>query len=258
MTTTSPLNFDAATIMDLPTCRGGADYTGRSYTVRVIEEFARSGKESSESLVVKRGGLTDLTFVRIRDQEGRTFTEMNDYVDAYADRKKTGVSLPWECVEVSVGDEWVPGYKFYTLTQPSTENANPPPGLDLEVAPNATPGAGFDRRLYKKLRYQVRISPRSAKEPWYAEASKDGLMCMAHHNELYRVEVKSGGKYYSTLWGWLKSDPLLPVHEGILYSQSGSIGGDPWDHIDVLVGDGWVDGSIFCVFRQQICSQDYK
>ena len=250
MSTTSPFYF-------APECRGGSAYAARSFAMRVIKEFVKSGKDS-EALVAKRGGMTDLTFVRIRDQEGGTFTKMEDYVNAYVDRRKAGVAMPWECVEVCVGDEWVPGYKFYSLTQPSTEDPNPPPGLDLEMAPAVTSGSGFDRNLYKNLRYQVRISPKSANESWYAEASKEGLMVMAPHNELYRSEVKSGGKYYSTLWGWLKSDPLLPVHEGILYAQSETGAGDPWDHIEVLVGDGWVDGMIFCVFRQQICAQDFK
>ena len=212
MSTTSPFYF-------APECRGGSAYAARSFAMRVIKEFVKSGKDG-EALVAKRGGMTDLTFVRIRDQEGGTFTKMEDYVNAYVDRRKAGVAMPWEYVEVCVGDEWVPGYKFYGLTQPSTEDPNPPPGLDLEMAPAVTSGSGFDRNLYKNLRYQVRISPKSAKmSRWYAEASKEGLMVMAPHNELYRSEVKSGGKYYSTLWGWLKSDPLLPARRDSLRSK---------------------------------------
>ena len=256
MFSTSGLLYSTPTTSEL-TCRGGSAYAARSYPVRVIEEFGQTGKDS-EALLAKRGGVTDLTLVRIRDQEGGTFTEMRAYIDAHADRSKTRVAMPWQCVEVCVGNEWVPGYKFYSLTQPSTEDPNPPPGMDLEQAPAATSGSGFDRSLYKKLRYDVRISPKSADRSWYAAASKDGVMSVSPHDELYRSQVKSGGKYYSTLWAWLKNDPLLPVHEGILCAQSEFGAGDPWEHIDVLVGDGWVDGSIFSAFRQQICSQDLK
>ena len=70
--------------------------------------------------------------------------------------------------------------------------------------------------------------------------------------DIYRAEVRSGGKYYQTLWGWLKSDPLLPIHEGIYMGHSILLSGCPWQHIDVLVGGGWVDGEIFSVFRRQL------
>jgi len=246
MSTTSPDYFDPEPTC-YPTCRGGSAYAARSYPVRVIKEFVKTGKDS-ESLLAKRGGLTDINFVRIRDQEGGTFTKMNDYIDAYVDHSKAGVAMPWECVEVCVDDTWVPGNQFYSLSQPSTENTNLPPMPE----PTPTSFGGFNTSDYKKLRYKVRISPKSENERWYTNASKEGLMMMAPHTELYRCEVKSGGKYYSTLWGWLKSDPLLPVHEGILYAQSDVGDGDPWNHIEVLVGDGWVDGIIFCVFRQNI------
>jgi hypothetical protein len=50
----------------------------------------------------------------------------------------------------------------------------------------------------------VRISPKSAKESWYKTASKEGVIKIGDDGDIYRVEVRSGGKYYQTLWGWLK------------------------------------------------------
>lgn len=99
---------------------GGKDYEKRSYAVRIHPEFAHPGQDT-EALLVKRGGNSDLNFVRIRDQDGNTFTEIKTYVNTHAVRSTIGVTLPWHCIEVSVSGEWVPGSRFYTLTQPSCE-----------------------------------------------------------------------------------------------------------------------------------------
>lgn len=223
----------------LPTARGGNAYQKRSYTIRIRPDFAYPGQDT-EALLVKRGENDNLDFVRIRDQDGNTFTEMIAYVNSHADRSTLGVSLPWHCIDVSVHDEWVPGSRFYTLSQPSCEA----PIEDIKCT--------FNSALYKKNSYTVRISPKSSKESWYSRASKEAVITLSDDGDIYRVKVRSSGKYYYSLWGWLKSDPLLPVHEGIYMGHSAILSGCPWEHIDVLVGDGWVDGEIFSVFHQQM------
>lgn len=234
------------------TCRGGSPYNKKTYTIRMKQEYYSGDVERSEALLVKTGSMTDLSQVRVRDQDGKTFADIKDYIRAHGLKPTITVSNAWHIVEVLMGEEWESGSRFYIRTQPSSDSPSGPP------LPEDLPLSTVDTKLYTKLRYNVRISAKSASEPWYEKACKDGEISVANHNELYRTEVRSGGKYYTTLWGWLRSNPYLPVHEGIYLGHSIPLGGDPWNHIEVLVGKEWVDGDNFCVLRQQICSQRFN
>jgi hypothetical protein len=216
------------------------------------QEYYPEDVDRSEALLVKTGPMTDLSQIRVRDQDGNTFTNIKDYVSGYMQNSRTRFSNLWHVVEVLMGEEWESGSRFYIRTQPSSDYPSEPPFPEIRAT------LQFVAKLYTKLRYPVRISPKSASEPWYEKACKDGEISVANHNELYRTEVRSGGKYYTTLWGWLRSNPYLPIHEGIYLGHTTPLGGDPWNHIEVLVGKEWVDGGNFCVLRQQICSQRFN
>lgn len=243
----------AAQTLPETTCRGGALYGNRSYTIRMKPEFYLGNAERSEALLVKTGPMTDLRQIRVRDQDGKTFTDIKYYVGEHVQKSRTTAFNVWHCVEVLLGEEWESGSRFYTLTQPSADAPFEPP------IPESEPLPPLDKKLYTKLRYRVRISPKSAGEPWYEHASKDGEISVANHNELYRTEVRSGGKYYTTLWGWLMDDRMIYWRGGNYCGDNGHMIEEcPWKHIDALVGKEWVDGDVFCEFRQQICSEMFK
>ena len=245
----STTNYDSQTTCN---CRGGTDYNKKTFTIRIKSEYCSGNVEKSEALLVKTGPMTNLSQVRIRDQDGKTFTDIKDYAHAYMRKSRTRFSNVWHVVEVLMGEEWESGSRFYIRTQPSTDCPTEPPSPEDLSLPTLV------AKLYTKLRYKVRISDKSSSEPWYEKACKDGEISVANHNELYRTEVRSGGKYYTTLWGWLRNNPYLPAHEGIYLGHTTPLGGDPWNHIEVLVGTEWVDGGDFCVLRQQICSQRFN
>lgn len=232
-------------------CRGGALYGKSRYTIRMKPEFYSGDVDRSEALLVKTGDTTNLSQIRVRDQDGKTFTEIEDYVRAHGLKPTITVSNAWHIVEVLLEGEWESGSRFYIMTQPSTDAPSVPPFLE------DTPT--LDAKLYTKLRYPVRISPESAGESWYKDAPKDGVISVANHNELYRTEVQGRGKYYATLWGWILDDTMI-------YWRAGSYRGDnghmieecPWKHIEVLVGNEWTNGDEFCEIRKQVCSQMFN
>lgn len=149
-TTAEPKPTQKSVTFEESTCRGGAAYGKKSYTIRVKLEAIERDAEATEALYVK-DPASESGF-RIRTQSGKTVHTFADYVMHHNHLLKKDYSLPdtlssfWSEIDVLVDNEWVPGNRFFTLAQPSTDAPMMPfPG---------TPSPETDEELAARLRYE--------------------------------------------------------------------------------------------------------
>jgi hypothetical protein len=132
------------------TCRGGAAYGNNSYTIRVKLDAINRDVEATEALFVKgrsAAAQSRGTF-NIRTQTGETFQSLGHYLNHYTPLLKPEFTPTdtWSDVEVLIDNEWVPGNRFFTLAQPSTDAPTMPfPG---------TPSPQTDEERAARLRYE--------------------------------------------------------------------------------------------------------
>ena len=123
--TAEPKPTQKSVTFEESTCRGGAAYGKKSYTIRVKLDAIERDAEATEALYVK-DPASESGF-RIRTQSGMTVHTFADYVMHHNHLLKKDYSLPdtlsslWCEIDVLVENEWVPGNRFFTLAQPSTD-----------------------------------------------------------------------------------------------------------------------------------------
>ena len=149
-TTAEPKPTQKSVTFEESTCRGGAAYGKKSYTIRMQLEAIERDAEATEALYVK-DPASESGF-RIRTQSGKTVHTFADYVKEHKHLLKkefsswSEASSLWSEIDVLVDNEWVPGNRFFTLAQPSTDAPMMPfPG---------TPSPETDEELAARLRYE--------------------------------------------------------------------------------------------------------
>ena len=148
--TAEPKATQKSVVFEESTCRGGAAYGKKSYTIRVKLDAIERDAEATEAFYIK-DSASESGF-RIRTQSGKTVHTFADYVMLHNHLLKKDYSLPdtlsslWCEIDVLVENEWVPGNRFFTLAQPSTDAPTMPfPG---------TPSPETDEELAARLRYE--------------------------------------------------------------------------------------------------------
>jgi hypothetical protein len=124
------------TVTDTSNCRGGSAYSDKSYVIRVDtgNKNRRLNEDTTEALLIKQEGPCNLENIKIRTWlKAKTYTSVEDYIREIG--KVVEAPSPWSFVKVLVGDTWMSGTRFYTNTQPST---------DEQQEPNFEEAAAFD------------------------------------------------------------------------------------------------------------------
>jgi hypothetical protein len=106
-------------------CRGGIAYGNKSFVVRLNEQMIGRDNniDETEALLVKQGDTCNLENIKIRTQNGKTYTTVKDYLADYGVNPRVSF---WSFIEVMVDDYWVSGNEFYMLTQPSADAPQEP------------------------------------------------------------------------------------------------------------------------------------
>ena len=148
--TAEPKPTQKSVTFEESTCRGGAAYGKDRYVIRVKMEAIERDAEATEAFYIK-DPASESGF-RIRTQTGKTVHTFADYVKEHKHLLKkefsswSEASSLWCNAELLVDNEWVPGNRFFTLAQPSTDAPMMPfPG---------TPSPETDEELAARLRYE--------------------------------------------------------------------------------------------------------
>ena len=115
------------TVTDTSNCRGGSAYSDKSYVIRVDtgNKNRRLNDDTTEALLIKQEGPCNLENIKIRTWlKAKTYTSVEDYIREIG--KVVETPSPWSFVKVLVGDTWMSGTRFYTNTQPSTDEQQEP------------------------------------------------------------------------------------------------------------------------------------
>jgi len=115
------------TVTDSSNCRGGSAYSDKSYVIRVDtgNKNRRLNDDTTEALLIKQEGPCNLENIKIRTLlKAKTYTSVEDYIREIG--KVVETPSPWSFVKVLVGDTWMSGTRFYTNTQPSTDEQQEP------------------------------------------------------------------------------------------------------------------------------------
>ena len=104
-------------------CRGGIEYGNKSYVVRLNEQMIGRDNniDETEALMVKQGDACNLENIKIRANNGKTYTAVKDYLADYGVNPRFNF---WSYIEVMVNIGL--GNEFYMLTQPSADAPQEP------------------------------------------------------------------------------------------------------------------------------------
>ena len=129
-------------------CRGGNDYSHRTFTIRITDQFC-DYPEDTEALLIKNQGVTDLDSITIVGKTGKEYANITDFVINNSAEFEYEWD-PWTYVEALVGVFWTTGSMFKTNTMPSALSSQEPEDIEREV-PFPRGGIAYALATYKIL-----------------------------------------------------------------------------------------------------------
>ena len=221
---------------------GGPSYDKKIYTIRVAENYADKPNDT-EAVLHKLGSQWDFERISIHIRDGRVFTgkdALRNYLLAQ------GVKVlfhPTTYVEVFVPDSssyWKSWHHF-------EENSMLADGAPILLVPESLETRDVLPRLFALMlaTYDIRHHKNTA--PGLSETRKrtGTLTIQDSHNHYIKDELED--QHYFSLAHWHLMNPFATEED---IAKDLETYGSPWSHIDVKVGDEWIQGTDFLAMRE--------
>lgn len=212
--------------------RGGISYTVPQYPVRI-----HKNPEKKATLIKFYKNTPDPCCIQLCS--GAPLQSIQDWVNDF------DVS-PWSEIDILVNEEWIPGTLFRALSFPSQPGIyGPVPRSTQTILPPHEPihithtHPNSHRSPFHQLRFQARVNTTG-----YPEAK----LIVAHPSSDETEVMELNGFCHRNLQAWITST-LSPDHaSSTIYTEDES----PWKAISVKVGNTWINGYDFVIYRQEL------
>ena len=215
-------------------CRGGSDYSNRTFTIRITDQFCEY-PEDTEALLIKNQGVTDLDSITLIGKTGKEYANITDFVINNSAEFEYEWD-PWTYVEALVGVFWTTGSMFKTNTMPSALSSQEPEDIESEV-PFPRGGIAYALATYK-------IFHTKQEEDYRPGVNRTAMMTF---NNLDNITVEDNqGRYFASLEEWHS--------RGTIKEEEAER--SVWELIDIQVDGEWIPGTTFRVLPQPVTIGD--
>ena len=221
---------------------GGPSYDRKIYTIRVAENYTDSPKDT-EAVLHKLGSQWDFERISIHLRGGRVFTG-KDALRNYLLAQGVVVTFhPTTYVEVFVPDSssyWKSWHQF-------EDNSRLADGAPILLVPESLERRDVLPRLFALMLVTYDIRHHINTAPGLCETRKRSgtLTIQDSHNHYIKDEL--GDQHYLSLAHWHLMNPFATEED---IAKDLETYGSPWSHIDVKVGDEWIQGTDFLAMRE--------
>lgn len=224
---------------------GGSAYEKQFYTIRVAENYADTPRDT-EAVLHKLGSQWDFERISIHIRGGRVFTgkdALRDYLRAQ------GVEVtfhPTTYVEVFVPDSssyWKSWHQF-------EENSMLADGAPILIVPQSLEKPNVLPRPCALMVATYDILHHTNTAPGLCETRKrSGTLTIqdSHSEHGHYIKDELEDQHYFSLAHWHLMNPFATEED---IEKDFATNGSPWSHIDIKVGDEWIQGTDFLAMRE--------
>ena len=221
---------------------GGSAYEKQFYTIRVAENYADSPKKT-EAVLHKLGSQWDFDRISIHLRDGRVFTGKDALMNYLRAQGVEVLFHPTTYVEVFVPDSssyWKSWHQF-------EDNSRLADGAPILIVPESLERRDVLPRPFDLMLATYDICHHTNTAPGLCETRKRSGTLTFENSDNHCIKDELEDQHYSSLAHWHLMNPFA-TEEHI--AKDFATNGSPWSHIDIKVGDEWIQGTDFLAMRE--------